>query len=71
VGWLEDLTGHHWAWFATLALGVGMMTWIGLQLVWIDFNALHAVYGTIGLTLAVLPLTRSVRDHLTGSRRPA
>jgi hypothetical protein len=70
LGWLEELTAHHWAWFATLALGVGMMTWIGLQLVWLDFNALHATYGATGLILALLPLTPSFRDHLAGSRRP-
>lgn len=64
LGWLEELTGHHWAWFATLALGVGMMTWIGLQLVWLDFNALHAIYGTIGIILAAIPFARSFRDYL-------
>ena len=68
LGWLEELTGHHWAWFATLALGIGMMTWIGLQLVWIDFNILHVIYGTVGLALADLPLTPSFRDHLPRSR---
>ena len=64
LGWLEELTGHHWAWFATLALGLGMMTWIGLQLIWLDFNALHAIYGTIGILLATIPLARSFRDYL-------
>jgi len=67
LGWLEELSGRHWAWLATLALGVGMMSWIGLQLVWIDFNALHVIYGTVGLVLAALPLTRSFRDHLPRS----
>jgi len=64
LGWLEGLTGRHWAWFATLVLGVGMLTWIGLQLVWIDFNALHVIYATVGLSLAVLPLTPSFREYL-------
>ena len=67
--WLEDLTGHHWAWFATLALGLGMMTWIGLQLVWLDFNALHAIYGSIGITLTAIPFARSFRDYLARSSR--
>ena len=69
LGWLEELTGHHWAWFATLALGLGMMTWIGLQLIWLDFNALHAVYGSIGILLATIPLARSFRVYL-GSGEP-
>jgi hypothetical protein len=41
-------------------------SWLG----WLDFNALHATYGAIGLILALLPLTPSFRDHLAGSRRP-
>jgi hypothetical protein len=71
LGWIEELTGRHWAWFATLALGVGMLTWIGLQLVWIDFNALHAIYGTVGLSLAVLALTPSFREYLPSVERPS
>lgn len=64
LAWLEDLTGHHWSWVATIALGLGMMTWIGLQLIWLDFNLLHAVYGSIGIFLATLPLAPSFRNHL-------
>jgi hypothetical protein len=46
------------------------MSWIGLQLVWIDFNALHATYVTIGLALASFPWISSLRDHLPRSRGP-
>jgi hypothetical protein len=63
--WLERATGHHWAWAATLALGVGMLAWVGLQLIWLSPHFLHAIYGVVGAALIGLSLTRSYRSYLT------
>jgi hypothetical protein len=66
-GWLgavERLSGHHWAWLATIALGVGQVVWIALEVIYLGFGALHAVYGTVGLALVLLPLLPSVRSYL-------
>lgn len=62
--WLEDLTRHHWAWISTVVLGLGMMTWIGLQLVWIEPSFLHAIYGIVGLLLVGVAATPSFRLYL-------
>ncbi len=65
LGWLERATDHHWSWLGTLVLGIGMITWVALQLVWIDLSFLHVIYGTVGLALVALALTRSLRMYLT------
>lgn len=64
LGGLERLTGHHWSWIATIVIGVGQVVWITLELVSIPFSVLMAIFGPLGLALALLPLTRSVRNYL-------
>jgi hypothetical protein len=61
---LERLTGHHWSWIATILIGVGQVIWITLELVSIPFSVLMAVFGPLGLALALLSLTPSVRNYL-------
>jgi len=62
---LERGIGHHWAWLGTLLLGIGMLIWVSLQLVWIDLSFLHVIYGAVGAILVALASTRSLRDYLT------
>lgn len=64
LNWLEHLTRHHWAWFGTFALGIGMVTWIGLQLVWISLSVLHVIYGAVGIGLVGISLTAPYRAYL-------
>jgi hypothetical protein len=61
---LELRTGHHWSWIATILIGAGQAIWITLELISIPFSILMAVFGPLGLALALLPLTRSVRGYL-------
>lgn len=50
LGW----TGHHWSWSATIALGLGQMAWIALELIYLPrWSWLHVVYGATGAALAV------------------
>lgn len=67
LAWVEDLTGYHWSWTATLTLGIGMIAWIGLQLIWLAPQILHLVYGLVGITLAGLTMSRSLRSYLRPS----
>lgn len=61
----ERATRHHWSWAATLAIGVGQVVWISLELVYLtDKTFLQAIYGAVGLSLATLPLLPSVRRYL-------
>jgi hypothetical protein len=62
---IERVVRHHWSWVATLALGIGQVTWISLELAYLpDPSPLQAIFGTVGLTLCVLPLVPSVRLDL-------
>ncbi len=64
-GPVEQRTGYHWAWLGTLALGVGFVLWIALQLVFLPgISPLQVVYGMIGLALVALASTTQMRAHL-------
>jgi hypothetical protein len=64
LGGLEWLSGHHWSWVATIVIGVGQVVWITLELVSIPFSFLMAIFGPLGLALALLPLSKVVRTYL-------
>ncbi|MEV8515448.1 hypothetical protein [Dactylosporangium sp. NPDC051484] len=58
-------TGHHWSWSATIALGLGQVAWIALQLIYLPgWSWLHLVYGGTGVALAALPLLPVERAYL-------
>lgn len=61
---IERMTGYHWSWIATIAIGVGQVVWIGLEFIYIPFSWLMPTFGLIGLALALLPFTAQVRRHL-------
>lgn len=77
LAWLEAATGRHWAWWATVAIGVGFALWMALEWVWLgtpwDVDTtdeavttwvLYGVYDAVAVALLVLPHTRSMRTHL-------
>jgi hypothetical protein len=62
---VEEPTGHHWAWLATILLGLGHVIWIGLEFIYLpDISWLMVLYGPIGMALLLLPLTRTVSGYL-------
>jgi hypothetical protein len=66
----ERLTRHHWTWIATIAIGVGQVVWIAIELIYIPLSVLQAVYGATGVALVLLPLHPAVRRFLsTGNTR--
>lgn len=68
LAWAERLTGQHWAWTATLVLGIGMVVWIGLQLIWLGVSFLHVIYGLVGLALIALASSDTFRDYMRSGR---
>jgi hypothetical protein len=64
IAGLERLSGHHWSWIGTILIGVGQVVWITLELVSIPFSMLMPFFGSVGLALALLPLTRTARTYL-------
>jgi hypothetical protein len=61
---IERITGYHWSWIATIAIGVGHVIWIGLEFIYIPFSWLMPTFGLIGLALALLPFSAEARRHL-------
>lgn len=68
TGWLaaiESATGHHWSWLATMAIGLGQVIWIVLEMIYLpELSWLQVVYGPLGLALMALPWTAGMRHHL-------
>ncbi len=64
----EDRTGHHWAWSASIGLGIGVMAWIVVQVALIGLiTALQPLVFVVGGALTGVPLLPSVRQHLAVS----
>ena len=67
-GWLEfveEATGYHWSWLATILLGAGHLLWIALELIYLPKpSLLHMLYGVIALALLLLPFLPSMRQDL-------
>ena len=62
---VADRTGYHWSWLATMVVGVSHVVWIALELVFLpEWSSLQAIYGPLGLSLALLPWLPSVRSWL-------
>jgi hypothetical protein len=62
---VERLTGQHWSWAASVLLGVGLIAWIALEVIYLpDRSWLEVVYGLLGILLTTLPRSRSVRTYL-------
>jgi hypothetical protein len=70
LAWAQRLTGRHWSWLACTALGLGQLTWIGLEVIYLPENSwLEVVYAVTGAILVGLALSPSVRSHLATGRR--
>ena len=67
-GWLHrgfSRNGLHWSWVGCVLLGLGLILWVALELVFIPKRSLvEAAYGVIGVALATLPLLPSTKSHL-------
>ncbi|MCW2876393.1 MAG: hypothetical protein JWQ95_493 [Sphaerisporangium sp.] len=69
--WLEfvrQLTGRHWSWLATIALGLGQLAWILIEWIYIGISPLLIIYGAVGAALTLLPLQASARRYLKTAR---
>lgn len=56
---LSTVGGRPWAWLAALALGIGMLLWVTLQLAMLpDKSFLQALYGAVGIALVALSVRR-------------
>jgi hypothetical protein len=56
------LLGHHrWAWFGAFAVGCGLMIFELVEIGVIGYNVQQPIWGTVGLSIAMLSLAPSVQ----------
>jgi len=68
---VEVRTGHHWSWSLTIALGVGLLFWIFLEVLYLpERSFLEALYALVGVTLIALASTGSVGTYLKRTESP-
>ncbi|QDG50404.1 hypothetical protein FIV42_06550 [Persicimonas caeni] len=56
-----------WAFLATLAVGLGLTIWIGVEIAIIGYHVeppLQAIYGMLGILITALALNPKIREHL-------
>lgn len=72
---LEEWTGHHWSWTATIGVGAALSAWIALEVAVVpDRSPLEALYGLTGVGLVAAAASPALRRHTARSdarRRPA
>jgi hypothetical protein len=65
LGGLEQVTGHHWSWLATILIGAGQVVWIALEVAYLpELSWLQVLYGPLGLALVLLAMAPSVKEYL-------
>lgn len=48
--------GIHWSWTYSLFLGIMLVIWILVEIVWIEYDLLQTIYGLIGVAIIILTL---------------
>jgi len=48
--------GIHWSWTYSLFLGIMLVIWILVEIVWIEYDLLQTIYGLVGVTIIILTL---------------
>lgn len=48
--------GVHWAWTYSLYLGIMLVIWILVEIVWIEYDLLQTIFGLFGVAIIILTL---------------
>jgi hypothetical protein len=63
---VESATDRHWSWIATVLLGIGLLAWIGLEVILLpERDLIELLYAAIAIALIVLAWNRTVRAWLS------
>ncbi|HNW72913.1 MAG TPA: hypothetical protein PKN44_04745 [Bacteroidales bacterium] len=55
--------GIHWAWTYSLYLGIMLVIWILMEIIWIEYDILQTIYGMIGVVIMILCLLPATMKH--------
>ena len=56
AGSLNIYNGIHWAWTYSLYLGIMLIIWILLEIMWIGYDILQTIYGLVGVIILIVTL---------------
>jgi hypothetical protein len=62
--WAEVMNVHkdmHWSLTHALYVGIMLIFWIDIEMIWIAYSALQTIYGLLGLAMVILALTPGAR----------
>jgi len=48
--------GIHWSWCHSLYIGIMLVVWILLEIVWVGYDILQTIYGLLGVVILVVAL---------------
>ena len=60
---INPFKGMHWSWAGSLAAGVALVIWITVQVQWITFGVLHAIFLVYGIVVLAVTLLPGVRRY--------
>lgn len=55
--------GIHWSWCYSLYLGIMLVVWILLEIVWVGYDILQTIYGLLGVVILVVALLPATMKH--------
>ncbi len=55
-GFLNIYRGIHWAWTYSLYVGIMLIIWILIEIMWIEYDILQTIYGLAGVVIVILAL---------------
>ena len=64
AGMVNPFKRFHWSWAGSLAAAAIVFTWLTVELIWVEFFILHAIYYTVGTLIAVFAVIPGVRGYL-------
>ncbi len=56
AGILNIYHGIHWAWTYSLYLGIMLVIWIFVEIMWIDYDILQTIFGLVGVLVIILTM---------------
>ncbi|MEM5774583.1 MAG: hypothetical protein AAGU05_06235 [Anaerolineaceae bacterium] len=59
--WFNPFKRYHWSWAGSMAAGIIVIIWLTVELVWVGFSGLLALYYVWGGLIIVLALLPGVR----------
>lgn len=61
---INPFKSYHWSWAGSLAAAAIVVIWLSVELIWVPYSILHAIYYVWAGAILLLTLLPSVRKYL-------